>query len=250
MTFTPSSRPRRPTLAISTELLSPDVRALFEQIFSVAKTRSIVEWTTAPAGRAHVVCLTDVDGGSQVAVSTNQRRIWLVREASADPRAHSGDTALLTHEIRVATVLASIDMIALRLIDQGMARGAPETPMSPVVVSNDSAPTEATTTYTITFWPALPARLSGREYLTALSALARGPVTATELCSISGLSTRAVHEMIEELKRRDVLSERVRYLPHTIAAAQSATSPLAASERGLVQRILRWLEQPLVRLRA
>lgn len=235
----------RRTLGISTELLPSNLRKQFDAVFAVAQTHSITDWRIVPLSEADVICAVHGEAAMTAGLRRDQLKIWLAPRAFTAELAKYGNIVLCPDEIRVANVLATVDMAALRLMDETiyphLNRTTAETRSENGGSRRSLDLDDASTRYSLSYWPTMRPPFNRRPHLDAIAMLAKRPMTAYELASKTELSRADAAALFDELARRRALKAVSRVEPPRKAAASLRGAVQLVGAGGLLGQLRSWL---------
>lgn len=225
------------TAGISAELLTPNSRHRFEQLYGVASRKSVLPWKEVPRDRAQLIVL---DQGMADAISSLGKApcvvcIGQVKTAMLDGAIWVGR---LDANYTLSDLIDMFDRAAVFLLDWD-ARNKVMRKESEQAAAQPAAATPQEFRYQLKSWVSVGAPFNTGACIRALALLSREPVSIAQLCLHSGLDTMVARGLLVELGRRGVL--RGVALP-AIPAASSPSHPREPlHSKGLLSRLGRWI---------
>lgn len=226
------------TAGISADLLTPNVRQRFVQLFGVAARKSVLPWKEVPRDRAQLVL---VDQGMADVVSSlgNSPCVVTVGNVGGNLTGNASWAGRLEVNYTLSDLIDTLDRAAVFLLDwearQKVIARSQRTQAAPV----DAAPAaKQEYLYQLKSWVSMGAPFNTGACIRALALLSREPVSLAQLCTHSGLESATARHLLVELGQRGVLR----------GIALSSQRPIASSVRrepvhssGLLGRLSRWI---------
>ena len=246
-------------LKVSTENLPSTLRKPFETILGVAQTRSMADWSFAPAASADLVCCIPDLLDADTAQARNQIRLWIASQSDAGPHLRDGDVVLAPDNIRLVTLLSALDMAALRLLDSSIyphLNDSPSQQEQRAERADNRGSDNRRTRYSLSYWPVLSGNFRSRAYQNAAAMLSKRAMTVTELARASGLSEQSASALVDELARVRALKAISRtdargrkpasrlgslFAGRSADGSRSGAASAAASGSGFLGRVRAWL---------
>ncbi len=174
---------------VTWELLAPELRLRFTEIFRIAAPKSFFQWHESTVDQAQVVFVDKTSNFARIRAGTPSL-IFIGGDTWAIP----GVFWVKTLDVNFAPfdLVDLLDRAAVFLLDWE-ARGT-----APLTASS-------ATRYRLKSWIFLGAPYDSGSHITALALLARQQVTVLELISHSGLDQARVEELLHVLHQRRLL---------------------------------------------
>ena len=226
------------TAGISADLLTPNVRQRFVQLFGVAARKSVLPWKEVPRDRAQLVL---VDQGMADVVSSlgNSPCVVTVGNVGGNLTDNASWAGRLEVNYTLSDLIDTLDRAAVFLLDwearQKVIARSQRTQAAPV----DAAPAaKQEYLYQLKSWVSMGAPFNTGACIRALALLSREPGSLGQLCTHSGLDINTARNLLVELGNRGVL-RGVAMQNHRPPASASTRQPVHSS--GLLGRLSRWI---------